>query len=326
MLTRRALLYALSCLSVARRAAGAQTARVGVLLANAPPKGPAPGVLEAFEQGLRELGHIEGSNLVLERRWGDNHYDRLDALARELVRARVDVIFASTSQSAHAAKRATQTIPIVFETLGDPATIGLVSSLARPGGNITGVSGITAQISGKRLHLLKEAVPRITRVAVLVHPENLTGPVSFGVMEPTARMLGVDLRRFHVRQVADLAPAFAEMARQKVDGLIVLADPLLFSQQPAIVELAARYRLPAMYPDTRRWIDAGGLMMYGAELADLWRRAAAYVDRILKGARPGDLPIEQPTRFELVINKRAARAIGLTLPPAMLARADEVIE
>ena len=139
-------------------------------------------------------------------------------------------------------------------------------------------------------------------------------------------MLGVELRRFHVRQVSELAPAFAEMARQKVDGLIVLADPLLFAQQPAIVQLAQRYRLPAMYPDTRRWIDAGGLMMYGAELTDLWRRAAAYVDRILNGARPGDLPIEQPTRFELVINKRAARAIGLTLPPAMLARADEVIE
>jgi len=326
MLTRRTLLCALSLSLVARRAAGARTARVGVLLANAPPKGPAPGVLEAFEQGLRELGHIEGSNLVLERRWGDNRYDRLDALAGELVRARVDVIFASTSQSAHAAKRATHTIPIVFETLGDPATIGLVTSLARPGGNITGVSGITAQISGKRLHLLKEAVPRITRVAVLVHPENLTGPVSFRVMEPTARMLGVDLRTFHVRMVSDLAPAFAEMARQKVDGLVVLADPLLFAQQPAIVQLAQRYRLPAMYPDTRRWIDAGGLMMYGAELTDLWRRAAAYVDRILNGARPGDLPIEPPTRFEFILSKRAARAIGVTLPAAMLARADEVIE
>jgi putative ABC transport system substrate-binding protein len=307
------------------RAAG-KVARVGLLLANAAPGGPAPGLLEAFHDTLRELDYREGVNVGFERRWADNRYDRLDGLAAELVRAKVNVIFASTSQSAQAAKRATTSIPIVFETLGDPVLIGLVPSIPRPGGNVTGVSGMTSELSGKRLQILKEAVPRATRVAVLVHPDNRTGPASLSAMEPTARTLGVELRTVHVRDATAIEPAFAQMARDRIDAFIVLADALLFAHLQAVVDLAVRYKLPAMYPDTRRWIDAGGLMTYGAEVTDLWRRAAIYVDKVLRGARPGDLPIEQPAKFELVINNRAAKAVGLALAPSMLARADRVVE
>jgi putative tryptophan/tyrosine transport system substrate-binding protein len=299
----------------------ARVYRVGVLL----PGPPAPQSL--FHQGLRELGYVEGQNLVLEQRWAEHRYERLPGLAAELVQANVDVIFAATGQSARAAQQATRTIPIVFETLSDPVAVGLVPNLARPGGNMTGVSGMSPQLNAKRLELLKGAVPGLKRVAILHNPTLLSQvmPSILRELEPGARALGLEWRAIEARQPADLPGVFTEMARQRIDGFVVVEDSMLFGARSDIVRLAAKHRLPGVYSVSRRTADAGGLLFYGFEVTDLWRRAAHYVDRILKGARPADLPVEQPTRFQLVVNLKTARALGLTIPPAVLARADDVI-
>ncbi len=282
--------------------------------------------VEAFRQGLRELGYIEGRNILIEYRWADGRFDRLPALAADLARLAVDVIVASNTPAALAARNATGTIPIVLVTSGDPVGSGLVASLARPGGNVTGLSLFsTLAMSGKQLELLKQAFPTVSHVAVLANPAN---PPTAGLLTETelaARPLGLRLRVVPVREPKEFDDAFAMMKNERVPALLVIADPLVNDHRGRIVAFSATNRLPAIYP-YRTFVDAGGLMSYGVDLSDLSRRAATYVDRILKGAKPAELPIEQPTKFELVINLKTAKALGLTIPPSLLQRADQVIE
>ena len=280
---------------------------------------------EAFRQGLRELGYFEGQNIAIEYRWGDFKPDRVSTLAVELVRLKVDMIISTGGAvPATAAKRATQTIPIVF-TAGDPVGAGLVARLDRPGGNLTGVSVLTIALNTKRLELLKEAVPSVSRVAVLANPAN---PAIRGVLkelEDAARALRVKLHVLEVRERQGIDDAFAAIARERAGALLVVSDPMFQSQRERIVDLAAKHRLPGIF-EWRDFAEAGGLMSYATNLTDMYRRLAIYVDRILKGAKPGDLPVEQPTKFELVINVRTAKALGLTIPPSLLLRADRLIE
>ena len=301
----------------------AKTDRIGVLIPGT--SAAASHHLEAFRQGLRELGYIDGKNIVLEVRWSEGRHDRLPDLASELVRLKVDVIVAGSTPGALAAKNATGTIPIVILTTGDPVARGLVASLARPGGNRTGVTTLSKELSAKQLQLLKEAVPRVTRVAILLNPANPdTGPSVKG-METAARVLGVQHQVLEVRDPNEFDNAFVTMSKERAGALFVLGDPMFITHRTRIVGLAAKSRLPAMYGN-REFVDDGGLMFYGATLSDMWHRAATYVDKILKGAKPADLPVEQPTRFELVINLKTAKALGLTIPQSVLIRADQVIQ
>ena len=281
---------------------------------------------EAFQQGLRDLGWVPGKSIIIEYRWAEEKYDRLPELAAELVRLNVDVIFsAGAPVAALAAKRATGTIPIVFAMLSDPVDAGLVAGLARPGGNVTGVGGLAVELTGKRLELLKEAVPGLTRVAVLANPSH---PMHTTLMRETrtaARTLGVRLQVLEVRELEQIEQAFAAMTRERAQGLMVLADPLVFSHRQQILSLVAKRRLPAIYVETG-WVRAGGLMSYAPNVPDLHRRAATYVDKILKGTKPADLPVEQPTRFDLVINMKSAKALGLIFPQTILIQATEVIQ
>ncbi len=305
-------------------AAGAQparkVARVGFLTNIAIPVD----LLAAFREGLRELGYREGQNLVVEYRSAEGRYERLLDLAAELVRLDVDVIVAGGTPAPIAARRATSTIPIVITNHGDPVGSGLVASLARPGGNVTGLSIVTPELFGKHLQLLKEAVPRISRVAVLSNPSNPIHGRMSREAEAAARSVDVQLRILEARAPSDLARAFSAMTRQKAGALIILGDAMFFEQRRRIAESALGSRLPAMAAQ-REFAEAGSLMAYGANLRENVRRAATYVDKILKGAKPADLPVEQPTKFELVVNLRTAKALGLTIPPSVLLRADEVI-
>ena len=281
--------------------------------------------LEAFRQGLRELGYVEGQNFTIESRFAGGKFDRLPELAVELIGQRVDVMLVGSNPGALAAKSATSTIPIVMVTTGDPVGGGLVASLARPGGNLTGMTALGQDLSAKRLELLKEVVPGITRLAVLTNPASpYTGPFLKG-KEGVARALGVQLQVFEARDPSDFEKVFGVMVSERPGALMVLADIMFITQRRRIVEFAAKSRLPAVYGE-REFVDAGGLMFYGAGLAGLFRHAAVYVDKILRGAKPGDLPIEQPTKFELVINLRTAKALGLTIPRVLLIRADQVIQ
>jgi putative ABC transport system substrate-binding protein len=279
---------------------------------------------EAFLQGLRELGWVEGQNIAIEYRYTEGRYDRLPDLAAELVRLKVDVIYAPSAPATQAAKQATTTIPIVMDTLGDPVQTGFVTGLAQPGGNITGTAGFALELGGKQLELLKEAVPGVTSVAALANPANPNTPHVLREIERAAQALDVQLRRMDVSDASELDAALAVMARERADALIVLPDPMVFGQRQRIVEWAARSRVPVMY-FTREFVEAGGLMTYGPDLASRHRHAATYVDKILKGAKPADLPVEQPMTFELVINLKTAQALGLTIPPTLLFQADEVI-
>jgi putative ABC transport system substrate-binding protein len=294
--------------------------RIGYLTAGAP---PAP-TLASFSNALRELGWIEGKTFVLETRYADNHLDRLPGLAAELVQLDVDVIVAIGTLAPLAAKRATSTIPIVM-LAGDPVGSGIVSNLARPGGNITGTSLNSPELAGKRLQLLKEMLPRIATVAVLWNEANPYPALVFAQTEAAGRTLGIRILSMPVHNSSDVPKALGAALRGGAGGLITVEDPLTGSHRAQIVDFAARNRLPAMY-GFREFVDVGGLLSYGAQLADLSRRGAQYVDKILKGAKPGDLPIEQPTKFELVINLKTAKALGLTIPQSILLRADEVIE
>ena len=280
--------------------------------------------LEVFWQRLRELGWIEGQNIAIEYRWAEGKYERLPDLAAELVRLRVDVIFANSGPAALAAKRATSTVPIVFEILGDPVSAGLVGSLARPGGNLTGVSGLAPELSGKQIELLKEVVPRLTRVAVLANPSNIVALGTLRETETAARSLGVRIQVLEVSEPDKLEGAFSAIAGELANGLIVLTDPMFTGQRQRILGLVEKSRLPAVYFETG-WVPAGGLMSYSSSLPDQFRKAAGFVDKILKGTKPADLPVEQPTKFEFVINLKTAKQIGLTIPPNVLARADRVI-
>ena len=304
-------------------AAGAQQAgkayRVGVLGAiDSPP-------WEAFRQGLRELGYVEGRNLFLEQRFSGGRNERLQELAAELVRLQVDIIMTGGTEAPQAAKAVTRSIPIVMGAANDPVGLGLIASLARPGGNVTGLSfDITQQEGAKRLQLLKELVPKASRVAYLLAP-GPSGETDLAGARLGARALGVDLRIHEVRAPGDLDRTFAALMRERPDALLVSATPAAMLQRRQIVDLAARSRLPAMY-GFREPVEAGGLVSYGPSLSDMFHHAATYVDKILKGAKPADLPVEQPTKFELVINLKTAKALGLTIPPSLLLRADAVIQ
>jgi putative ABC transport system substrate-binding protein len=287
-----------------------------------------PHVREAFLQGLRDLGYVEGRNLVMEYRSTEGKLERLPALAAELVALKVDVIVGPATAHALAAKQATKTIPIVFPAAADAVTSGLVTSLARPGGNVTGLSFLGPELIGKRLEQLKQAVPGVSRVAVLWQPGALGERTDKDILkqaEVAARALGVRPQFVEARGPDDFDRAFSDMTNAGVGALTVWSTPMFFSERRRLVDLAAKNRLPAVHP-WREFVDAGGLMSYGPDLADMFRRAATYVDRILKGAKPGDLPVEQPTKFELVINLKTAKALGLTIPQSLLARADQVID
>jgi putative ABC transport system substrate-binding protein len=302
----------------------AKVSRIGYLGLN---RATNPHLLEAFRQGLRDLGYVEGRNVVIEYRDAEGKPERLPALAAELVALKVDVLVAQPTVAALAAKQATRTLPIVFP-VAEPVTSGLVTSLARPGGNLTGLSILAPEMASKGLELLKQAVPGVSRVAVLWDPgafPERTAKDMRKEVKVAARALGVRLQFIEARGPDDFDRAFSEMTRARAGALTVLGGSMLFSERKRLVDLAAKNRLPAVYP-WREGVDAGGLMSYGPNVADLFRRAATYVDKILKGAKPGDLPIEQPTKFELVINLKTAKALGLTIPRSLLQRADQVIE
>jgi len=303
----------------------AKIARIGYLAINL---ATAPHMREAFLQGLRDLGYVEGRNVVIEYRDAEGNVERLPALAAELVALKVDVIVAGGTPQALAAKQATRTVPIVFAAAGDPVTSGLVTSLARPGGNLTGLSALAPELVGKCLEHLKQAVPGVSRVAVLwqpgAYPERTEKDMLKGA-DVAARALGVRLQFVEARGPDDFDRAFSDMTRARAGALTVLPSTMFIIERRRLVDLAAKNRLPAVYA-YRELVDAGGLMAYGADLADMFRRAATYVDKILKGAKPGDLPVEQPTKFELVINLKTAKVLGLTIPPSVLGRADHVVE
>ena len=283
---------------------------------------------EPFRQALRELGYIEGQNIAFEYRYAEGKLDRFPELAAELVRLKVDIIVVSGGiRTVRAPMNATKTIPIVMAGLpGDPVEAGLVESLARPGGNVTGLSSLSRELAGKRLELLKEAVPKLARVAVLYDPAIAGSLLEMKELLPVAaRGLGLTLQSWEVRGADDFDRVFAALSKQRPDGLYVSAGPLMINNQNRIVGFALKHRIPSMYGSRER-VEAGGLMSYGADLADSYRRIAYYVDKILKGAKPADLPVEQPTKFELVINLKTAKQIGLTIPPNVLARADKVIK
>jgi ABC-type uncharacterized transport system substrate-binding protein len=287
-----------------------------------------PHLREAFLQGLRDLGYVEGRNLVIEYRSAEGKFERFPAVAAELVALKVDVLVAPGTPAALAAKQATRTLPIVFIAVGDPVTSGLVTSLARPGGNVTGSSTLGPDLVGKCLEQLKQAVPGVSRVAVLWHPGAFGKRTETDMLkgaEVAARSLGLRLQFVEARGLGDFDRAFSEMTGARADALTVLDSLMLFNERRRLVDVAAKNRLPAVYT-SRDFVDAGGLMAYGANRADFFRRAATYVDKILKGAKPADLPVEQPTKFELVINLKTAKALGLTIPQTLLQRADEVIQ
>ena len=289
------------------------------------PASRSPSVVPALFDALAELGWIEEKNLVVERRYAENRLERLPELAAELVRLNVEVIVANGTLGPLAAKRATSTIPIVMTAAGDPLGSGLVASLARPGGNVTGISLMAPDLGGKRLELLKELLPRLARVAVLWNAANPYAAIVFKETQAAGRTLGIEVQSLEVRGPDDFDGAFDTARKQRPDALITVEDPLTFSHQKRIADFATGQQLPSLY-GFREFVVAGGLMSYGANVADLFRRAASYVDKILKGAKPADLPVQQPTTFELVINVKTARALGLEIPPTLLARADEVIE
>jgi len=282
-------------------------------------------VQSAFKQKLRDLGYVEGRNLVIENRFAEGRYERLPELARELLRLNVDLLVSPDgAPSTLALKAATKTIPIVFYA-GDAVESGLVASIARPGGNLTGVSGLTAGLDAKRLEVLKEAVPAATRVAILWNPENLTGVPQRNRITLAAEALKVQLRMLEVRSPGEIDNAVAVAVRERSEALLVLADPLLASQWKRIVDLAVRARLP-LAAHFRSFPDAGALLSYGPNIVEIVRQLAVYADRILKGVKPADLPVEEPTKYELVINLKSAKALGLTIPQSLLLRADEVIQ
>ena len=326
MNTRRQILAALSLsmLSAALPSLAqqpAKVAKIGFLASFS--SGQLASRLPAFQQGLRALGYVEGKNIFIAYRYADGKLERLPDLAAELVSLDVDILFVQGSPAALAAKNATKIIPIVIGNASDPVGIGLIASLARPGGNITGMSDFNVEVVTKRFELLKEVVPSASRIAVLSNPANSTNPIQLQQIRTVASALGVTLLSLEARTPDDIDHAFAVIKPAK--ALLVFGDPMLGTHQRQIIELAARGRLPAIYADEQA-VDAGGLMSYAVNFGDLYRRAAVYIDKILKGAKPGDLPVEQPTTFQLAINMKTAKALGIKFPQSILLRADKVIE
>jgi len=315
---------ALGCLCVAPLAPEAQQPthvhRIGYLLGTTREQEP---YVEGFLEGMRALGYVEGQNLVMEYRYAEGQYERFPDLAAELVRLKVDVLMVGSTPAALAAKHATTTIPIVV-TGGDPVGSGLVASLARPGGNITGLSVMGPELIGKQLEFLKDVLPSVSRVAILWNPANPVHALAVPEADVAAQALGVQLHLVEARGPDAFDSAFAAMTSAHAGALLVLGDPMFFAHRSRLAELAATSRLPTIH-NVRAFVEAGGLLSYGASIPDQWRRAATYVDKILKGAKPADLPVEQPTKFELIINLKTAKALGLTMPPTLLFQADEVI-
>jgi putative ABC transport system substrate-binding protein len=305
-----------------------KVARIGFLVTGTLTSAEQQTTLNAFRQGLRERGYVEGQNIAIEYRAADGRIERFPNLARELVDLNPDLIVASNTPAARAAKEMSTTIPIVVPVMGDPVGDGLVTSLARPGGNITGMTFLGPELASKRLELLKQALPAISRIAALWHPGaygESTMTDMMGKMEAAAATLLVRLQPVEVRSSAEFDDAFLAMARERADAVIILPSPMLFSERRRIVDLATRHRMPSIAM-AREFAELGGLMAYGADLRDLFRRAGTYVDKILEGTKPADLPVQQPTKFELVINLKTAKALGFTVPDTLLVAADEVIE
>ena len=316
---RRRFVVALTGVLAVPRGAHAQApakgARIGVLATEFP---------EALRQALRDLGYVEGRNLVLEMRSTQGRADRVDDLARELARLQVGVIVATYPAAVFGARRATATIPIVMVHTPDPVQLGLVASLARPGGNITGVTSLSADLSVKQIQLLREAVPRASRIAMLWNPDSPWHPLVVKALQNEERVRGVHLQMLEIRRPEELDAVFQALVRERAEAALALADPMTFAHRSRLADLATRHRIPMM-GGLRPYTEAGCLMSYWADEGELYRRAATYVDRILKGASPASLPIEQPTQYQLVVNLRTARALGLVIPSALLARADHVI-
>ena len=330
MVDRRTFLSALTGgLLAAPLAAEAQpaarTPRIGMLLPGNPATGARSPNMQAFYQSLREFGWVEGQNVAFERRYAEGQYERLSALATELARLNVDVIVTASSPPAKAAKNATTSIPIVILDPGDPVATGLVTSLARPGGNVTGVSSITPELAAKRLEMLKEAAPKTSRVAVLFNAVIPPAEIAMTELKAAAQVLGLRIQSVAVQGPKGFEEAFGTITQDRADGLIVFPDPLTFTNQELIASFAAKSRISSLF-GAKAFVEIGGLMSYGPSYPGMFRRGAYYVDRILKGANPADLPIEQPTKFELVINLKTAKALGLTIPQSLLQRADQVIE
>ena len=296
-----------------------KVARIGYLAAGSPPPD------NAFLAGLRELGYVEGRNIIIESRFSDGKHERLFGLASELIALKVDVIVTTGTPAAFAAKRATSAIPIVMAIVADPVGGGLVANLARPGGNITGMADLDTELGEKRLEVLKQVVPRLSRVAVLWNPANPAHKQALKQSEVAAKALELRLQAVDAQDPSEFGSAFSAMSSERAQALILLADSMFSAYREAIIKLVARSRLPAIFWQGS-FVQAGGLMSYGPDFPALYRHAAVYVDKILKGAKPADLPVEQPTKFELVINLKAAKQIGLTIPPNVLARADRVIK
>ena len=280
--------------------------------------------LRAFRQGLKETGHVEGENVAIEYRWAEGHFDRLPELAADLVRRRVTVI-AALASAAFAATAATTTIPIVFMVPEDPVARGLVASLARPGGNLTGINFLSGELAAKRLEILREFLPAATRAAILVNPANAVAAEALSDVQSAARAMGLQIKILPASTSREIDAVFAPFVSERPDALFVAGDAFFTSRRVQLATLAARHMLP-MASGTREIVDAGGLMSYGASILDVWRQVGIYVGRVLKGAKPADMPVVQPTKFELIVNAQTARTLGLTVPPALLARADEVIE
>ena len=320
---RLALCAMLIALSISAEAQQPQRIpRIGVLSVTSPATIAAR--LDAFRQALRELGYVEGKNIVIEYRYADGKLDRVPALAAEMVRLNVEIILTGGSAATRPAKEATATIPIVMAQDTDPVGNGFVASLARPGGNITGLSIVAPELSGKQLELLKETVPKLLRVVVLSNPNEPSYMQLRKEMELAAKALKIQIQFLDARSPKDVETAFREATKRHADAVLVPTMPIVGSQRAQIADLAVKNRLPAMYGQPE-YVDVGGVMFYGASITDLFRRAATYVDKILKGAKPADLPVEQPKKFEFIINLKAAKQIGLTIPPNVLARADRVI-
>jgi putative ABC transport system substrate-binding protein len=296
---------------------------IGILSPSAPDRAP-PENLEAFRQGLRDLGYVEGRNIILEYRWAENREDQYPALVAELIRLKVDIIYTSSTPAVIVAKQATKAIPIVFPVSSDPVSVGIVDSLARPGGNATGLSSMASDLWPKRMELLKEAFPKVSRLAMIWNSANPGMKLRARETLASAGSLGVTVQDRGVPDLDGLESVFVTLSKDRPDALLTMVDPFTRLHLKRILEFTAKNRLPAMYED-RSFVEAGGLILYGPWIAELFRRSATYVDKILKGANPAELPVEQPMRFELFINLKTAKELGFTIPPNVLARADKVI-
>ena len=318
---RTSFVFGLSAPLLLTAHAASTTPRVGVMCE----RSEGDPFVAAFREGLRERGYTENQNIIVDYRYANAELARVAPLTTDLVRLKIDVLVVGGTESAQLARRVTSTVPIVFATAGDPVAAGLASSLAHPGSNTTGISNVSAELSAKQLEILKMALPRLTRVAVFYNPANPARDTILGHIRDAGRAQAIEVRLVQVRQRTDIARAFSTAMNERPGGLLVVSDPILGSELEQIAGLARSHRLPAVYM-RREFASVGGLVSYGPDFGESYRRAAAYVDKILKGSKPADLPVEQPTKFEMVINLKTAKALGLTIPPSLLARADQVIE